>query len=118
MQAVLSNQKDQSKQTQVESVQLNNGYLNLKETLQFLHISKAELEKLVRSKRLIAYKIGGAYLRFKRNELVILRHEMNKQKEASSLFYSREVQEFLGFNGFYVASVFVLSAVYAYLIFV
>ena len=90
------------------------GFLNLKETMAFLGANKQTIEKFVRAKRLTAYKIGGKYLRFRKDELLLIKHELEAERNESSFFFNPVVQNVLLFNGFYAVMTLVLSAVLVY----
>lgn len=55
--------------SETETAQL----LNLKEAAEFLDISEEEMEHFVADGRIPAYKIGGEFIRFKKDELEALR---------------------------------------------
>ncbi len=93
---------------------MSSGFLNLRETMEYLGLKKTEIEKLVRGRKLTAFKIGGRYIRFKIDELVLLKHELAAKKETPSFFSSAKVQDFLVFNGFYIFTTLVLSALFVY----
>ncbi len=93
---------------------MSGGFLNLRETMEYLGLKKTDIEKLVRSRKLTAYKIGGKYIRFKKDELVLFKHEITTKKENPSFFSNPKVQDFVAFNGFYIVTTVLLSALFIY----
>lgn len=94
-----------------------NNLLTIEEVKSFLDLEEAALEKYLKQGRLKAYKIGGTYLRFRKDEVLSLRsdlHGRHAKAQASSSLVSK-AQEFWRFNNFYIISLFVVVAL-AYLI--
>lgn len=54
--------------------------LNEKEAAQFLEIAEDKLKDLVRAKLIPAYMVGGAFLRFKKEELEVLRNMLGEKR--------------------------------------
>ena len=46
---------------------MTEGMLSLQEVMEYLDLDKAGVESLVKKDKLNAYKIGGVYLRFKKD---------------------------------------------------
>ena len=80
-----------------------NNMLTLEEVKNFLEIDQPELEKFLKERKLRAYKIGGEYIRFRKEEVINLRYEIHPQgvSEGRHSFLSR-VLEFWRFNNFYI----------------
>ena len=86
--------------------------LNNKEAADYLGITEQKLKELVRKKIIPAYRIGGAYLRFKKNQLNIAR-SMLHEPARGVLYQAREIEQnrserikdFLYFNDFYIISI-------------
>ena len=90
------------------------GLLSLKETMDMLGMGKQDIERLVRGRKLAAYKIGGAYLRFKKEQVLLLKHELQKNGQENASVHAIRLQNFWQFNSFYIASMFVLLVALAY----
>lgn len=97
--------------------------LNAKEACVYLGIDEKRLKDLVRKKVVPAYRIGGVYLRFRKDQLNIAKATIYEPARVS-LFQAKEVHEttaekvndFLYFNDFYIVSVIlVILAVVAVL---
>ena len=91
-----------------------NGMLSLDEVTQYLDIDKTVIEELVKRDKLNAYKIGGIYLRFRKDQVVTLKRKVmrkkKKEKESNTL---EHVRDFWEFNNFYIiASVCLLVLLY------
>lgn len=89
-----------------------NNMLTLEEVRNFLELEEAELEKYVKQGKLHAYKIGGTYLRFRKEEVLNLRSEVQPRKfkppVRPSLF--ARIGDFWRFNNFYILSLLLVMA--------
>ena len=92
-----------------------NTMLTIEEVKQFLDAEQKELEKYIQEGKLHAYKIGGTYLRFRKEEVENLRFEIRPRKDrlpATGKSVWAHVVDFWRFNNFYIVSLlFVLLAV-------
>ena len=86
-----------------------NNMLTVEEVKGFLDISQDELEKYLKQGKIHAYKIGGTYLRFRKEDVLNLRADLHpqKSKKPSNPFLSR-VADFWRFNNFYIISILVV----------
>lgn len=89
-----------------------NNMLTIEEVKSFLEVEQAEIEKYLKQGRLNAYKIGGTYLRFRKEEVLNVRTELLSKKGGVKRqgFISR-VADFWRFNNFYIISLFIIAAV-------
>lgn len=90
--------------------------LNLTEVKQLLVLNDEEVMKLVREGKLNAFKIGGTYLRFDKNQVMSLKTRMDvtrKPKENKYTVWGRVI-DFLKFYGLYIISVAVILYVLYY----
>jgi len=86
--------------------------LNTKEAAVYLGIDEKRLKNLVREKVIPAYRIGGAYLRFRKDQLNSARvavfeparEALYQAKEVHESF-SEKVSDFFYFNDFYLISI-------------
>ncbi len=81
--------------------------LSLEEVKNFLEVESETLEKYLNDGKLHAYKIGGTYLRFRKEEVMNLKGEIKPQKKRLSSrgsFWS-SLRDFWRFNNFYILSV-------------
>lgn len=95
---------------------MTHGLLNLAEAMAYLKVTKSDIQKLVKAKKLTAYKIGGAYLRFKKDQLVLLKHEMRNQQEKETSIIGHGVQNFWAFNQTYIIVGCLMSVALVYLL--
>lgn len=86
--------------------------LNTKEACRYLGIEEKKLRELVRKKIIPAYKIGGAYLRFKKEHLDIAQSAINDPAKSSVHLAGKadvsdldRIKDFLYFNDFYIISI-------------
>lgn len=89
-----------------------NNMLTLEEVRTFLEIPQEDLEKYIKQGKLHAYKIGGTYIRFRKDEVLNLRSELRPRQIQKLSFFSR-VSDFWRFNNFYIICL-VIVAVLAY----
>jgi len=91
------------------------GMLTLKEVMKHLELNQPEVEKLVKRGKLDAYKIGGAYLRFKKTQVVELRKHLGKKAGFTPTLFSR-IRDFWVFNRVYLFSILLFGLVIYFLI--
>ena len=86
-------------------------FLTVREVAQELGINEQGVLDLVEQGRLSAYKIGGVYLRFKRQHVQEVRRKLpcgpKKGASASSGLFER-ISDFFYFNDFYILALIVV----------
>lgn len=90
-----------------------NNLLTVEEVKNFLSIDEDQVEKYLKQGKLNAYKIGGTYLRFRKEEVINLRFEIQPHKinpPGKSSFFSHAA-DFWRFNNFYILSVILVLVV-------
>ena len=89
-----------------------NNMLSLEEVKNFLELSQEDLEKYLKNGKLRAYKIGGTYLRFRKEEVLTLRSELLPKKKAPQQKPSilSILGDFWRFNNFYIVSLVIVVA--------
>jgi hypothetical protein len=96
-----------------------NNMLSFEEVKSFLEASQEELEAYIKQGKLHAYKIGGTYIRFRKEEILNLRSEVFPRKrgpvDGTAFFWAR-LYDFWKFNNFYIVSLAVVVAL-AYMVF-
>ena len=89
-----------------------NSMLTLEEVKSFLEVTQEDVERHLKEGRLHAYKIGGTYLRFRKEEVLHLRTELYQKKNQGNQrvpFFSR-LYDFWRFNNFYILSLLLVIA--------
>lgn len=89
-----------------------NSMLTLDEVKNFLEIDQKEVEKCIQKQKLHAYKIGGTYLRFRREEVINLKSELKPSKgkmPVKRTIFSK-IADFWRFNNFYIISIALVVA--------
>ena len=91
--------------------------LTIEEVARYLGLSEKAVKELVESGKLPAYRIGGSFLRFKREQLEVYRRRHPERKEPEKpaaavrgtkyTFWER-LEDFLYYNDFYIVSLIVL----------
>ena len=95
-----------------------NNMLTFDEVKNFLDVEQDVIEKYIRDEVLHAYKIGGVYVRFRKEEVLGLKYDvlLKKKQVPSSGSWAQQVLNFWRFNNFYILSVIiVLALVYWFL---
>jgi excisionase family DNA binding protein len=86
-----------------------NNMLTLEEVKNFLEVSQEDLEKHLQTGKLRAYKIGGTYIRFRKEEVLNLRSEyFPKKSKTSSPSFGSRISDFWQFNNFYIISILIV----------
>ena len=82
-----------------------NNMLTLEEIKRYLEIDQEEIEKHLKQGKLHAYKIGGTYLRFRKEEVLTLREKISvKPKIGANATVLSKISDFWHFNNFYIVS--------------
>lgn len=84
-----------------------NNLLTAEEVKTFLELDQEQLEKHLKDGKLHAYKIGGTYLRFRKDEVLTLRTEATKKLSTPVSIVSR-IGDFWRFNNFYIISLLIV----------
>lgn len=87
------------------------GLLTEEEVRSYLNITPTELEQLIRRGKLTAFRVGGQFLRYRKDEVVALRtgrrFHLPDQLERG---WKDKVRDFLHFYGAYILLVLLLIA--------
>lgn len=87
-----------------------NNLLSPEEVRRFLLIEESYLQQLVQKGRLHAYKVGGTYLRFRKEEVLTLKQELYPEKKTSpSISWFLRIRDFWRFNNFYILSLLLIA---------
>jgi len=92
-----------------------NSMLTLEEVKNYLGVPQDDLEKMIQSGKLNAYKIGGAYIRFRKEEVLQLKHDGDASQSSGGGGFLSKAGDFWRFNNFYILSLG-LVAILIYLI--
>jgi hypothetical protein len=89
--------------------------LTLDEVKNFLEVEQQVIEKFIQDEVLHAYKIGGVYIRFRKEEVLGLKYDvlLKKKKDGDAGSLGQRLWNFWRFNNFYIISVLII-AVLAY----
>ena len=96
----------------------NSPYVTVREASQMLDVSEGRVMALVDEKKLMAYKIAGQYLRFKREDVARMRSSGDVESETVKFAYTiqERFRDFLVYNDFYITSFIIILAL-LYIIF-
>ncbi len=86
--------------------------LTVRDVSLILGIPEKEVVDLVESHKLVAYKVGGLYLRFKKEHVEEFRKSLkppsNKTKILEEYTFKDRVSDFFYFNDFYILSILII----------
>ena len=86
--------------------------LTTEEVRSFLEIDQTAFEKYLKAGKLPSYKIGGTYLRFRKEDVLNLRAQLAPKKSAHGpVSLSARIGDFWRFNNFYIISLLVAIAI-------
>ena len=104
--------------------QVKESYISLQETAEILEVSQQDVHQLIQDRKLTAFKIGDAYLRFQKDQVYgleaknrinaelfpesrMLHHNVSTIKQAT---FIEKIRDYFYFNDFYILSFLVLAA--------
>jgi len=89
-----------------------NNMLTLDEVKNFLEVEQQVIEKFIQDDVLHAYKIGGVYIRFRKEEVLGLKYDvlLKKKNTGTSGSFGQQLWNFWRFNNFYIISVLIILA--------
>lgn len=94
-----------------------NNLLAPEEVKSFLSVEESDLDRFIRQGKLHAYKIGGIYLRFRKEDVLNLKQELHPAKKtALSVPWFVRIRDFWRFNNFYIVSLVVIAALFLILL--
>ena len=88
--------------------------LTIEEVKTFLEIDQPQLEKYLKAGKIHAYKIGGTYLRFRKEDILTLRAELAPQKKkisGSGNSFVTKLMDFWHFNNFYIIALVIMAVI-------
>ena len=86
-----------------------NNLLSVEEVKRYLEVEDGQVQNLIHAGKLRAYKIGGAYLRFRKEEVLSVKQEIGTgAKKAFSIPWFLRLRDFWRFNNFYLVSLFLI----------
>ena len=88
-----------------------NNMLTLDEVKNFLEVEQQVIEKFIQDEMLHAYKIGGVYIRFRKEEVLGLKYDvlLKKKNIGASGSLGQRLWNFWRFNNFYIISILIIS---------
>ena len=89
-----------------------NNMLTFDEVKNFLEVEQQVIEKFIRDEVLHAYKIGGVYIRFRKEEVLSLKYDvlLKGKKVGDPVSFGQGLWNFWRFNNFYIISILVIAA--------
>ncbi len=89
-----------------------NNMLTAEEVKSFLHVDQPEFDLFLKNGKLHAYKIGGTYLRFRKEDILNLRAQLvSKKSPGEKTSFLARAGDFWRFNNFYIISLLIVLAV-------
>lgn len=92
-----------------------NSMLSIEEVKNYLQVEEEDIERFITQGKLHAYKIGGTYIRFRKEEVLNLRYEVTPGKKEKNRILSR-IADFWRFYNFYIVSFALILLIAAFFI--
>lgn len=85
-------------------------FLTVREVAGYLNITEKEVVDLAQSGAIPAYKVGGVYLRFKKEQIDGVRHKIHPDESLIKIEGTpvEKVRDFIYHNDFYILSLIVI----------
>ncbi len=89
-----------------------NNMLVIEEVEKFLGVERTGIEKFIKDGHLHAYKIGGVYVRFRKEEVLHLKYDVLSKnvKTNTKISFWQRLWGFWRFNNFYILSIIIIAA--------
>ena len=89
-----------------------NNMLTFDEVKNYLAVEQQVIEKFIRDGALHAYKIGGVYIRFRKEEVLSLKYDvlLKKKKTGADVSFGQRLWDLWRFNNFYIISILIIAA--------
>ena len=89
-----------------------NNMLTTEEVKNFLDVDQPVFDKFLKDGKLHAYKIGGTYLRFRKEDVLNLRAQLTPKKPLhGKISLAARLGDFWRFNNFYIVSLLIALGV-------
>ena len=84
--------------------------LNIRDVAKYLNITEKEVIELAESGAIPAYKVGGVYLRFKKEQLDGIKHKIKPNQSLISIEGTtfEKTRDFIYHNDFYILSLVII----------
>jgi len=85
--------------------------LAIREVAQYLNITEKEVIELAEQGIIPAYKVGGLYLRFKREQIDSVRHKIKPDATLVTIqgSYAERIRDFIHHYDFYILSLIIIG---------
>lgn len=85
--------------------------LTVRETAQYLGVTEGEVIDLTEKGTIPAYKVGGVYLRYTKEQLDTVKHKIKPASQEELTRYSlfEKLGDFMYYNDFYIFSLLFIS---------
>lgn len=94
---------------------MSEGLLSEDEVRSYLGVEASEIEQLMRRGKLTAYRVGGAYRRYRKDEVVALKNGRKFQMpDQFDKNWWDVVRDFIGFHGAYILLSIVVVLLFVY----
>src|SRR3989338_11376858 len=82
---------------------MSEGLITEEEVKSYLEIESPEIEQLIRRGKLTAYRVGGSFVRYRKDEVIALRSGRKfKLPDQFERNWVDKARDFLGFYGIYI----------------
>lgn len=92
--------------------------LTIRDVAKYLNITEKEVVELAESGAIPAYKVGGIYLRFKKEQLDNVKHKIKPNQSLVSIegSFPERVRDFVYHNDFYILSLVIIAFLLIYIV--
>ena len=93
-------------------------FLAIREVAQYLNITEKEVIDLAEKGIIPAYKVGGVYLRFKKEQIDSIRHKIKPNVTLVTIqgSYAERLRDFLHHYDFYILSLVVIGSLLYFIV--
>jgi len=80
------------------------GMMSLAEVMVYLELDRHHIENLIKKKKLRAYRVGGTYIRFRKQDVERARFYARRMRRPESLGLLDRIRDMWSYYSFYVLS--------------
>jgi excisionase family DNA binding protein len=94
---------------------MSDGLLTEEEVKSFLKVDKLEVDKLIKKGKITAYRVGGAFVRFRKEEVIAVRNGLKfRMPDELERSWWDHIRDFIRFYGLYLILAGVIALLVSY----
>ncbi|MDD2654343.1 MAG: helix-turn-helix domain-containing protein, partial [Candidatus Omnitrophica bacterium] len=86
-------------------------FINIRETAEILGLTEKQVIDLSNEGKIPAYKIGGEFLRFRLDQIQVMRDRFRPEGAEPKPSFKEQLQDFFYFNDFYIVTLIVILTI-------